>query len=213
MTRTVRAVGYVRVSTIEQADSGLGMEAQRATIDREVDRREWSLCDVYVDAGASGKSLVGRPGLAVALDVLDGRGADVLVVAKLDRLSRSLLDFASLMDRAQRRGWSVVALDLGVDTTTPAGEMMVNVLAAFAQYERRIIGQRTKEAMAQAKARGVHCGRRREVADEVVQRVQALRAAGATLAAIAQTLQDEGVPTARGGRWQASTVHRLLTKP
>jgi len=88
-----------------------------------------------------------RPGLASALEQLDADQADTLVVSKLDRLSRSLLDFAALVERSRRNGWTLVALDLAVDTTTPSGEMLANVLAAFAQFERRLIGQRTKEGV------------------------------------------------------------------
>ncbi|MCA1677351.1 MAG: recombinase family protein, partial [Actinobacteria bacterium] len=82
-----------------------------------------------------------------------------LVVAKLDRLSRSVQDAAGLLDRAQRHGWALVAADLGVDASTPAGEAMANVMATFGQLERRMIGQRTREALAARKAAGVRLGR------------------------------------------------------
>ena len=82
---------------------------------------------VFEDAGVSGKSLSGRPGLASAIETVENREADTLVVAKLDRLSRSLLDFAGLMDRSQKKNWSLVALDLAIDTTTPSGELMANI--------------------------------------------------------------------------------------
>jgi DNA invertase Pin-like site-specific DNA recombinase len=134
-----------------------------------------------------------------------------VVVAKLDRLSRSLMDFSALMERARRRGWALVALDLGVDTTTPAGEMLANVLASFAQYERRIIGQRTKDALAEKRRQGVRLGRRRVLDKDVVARIVGAREAGQTLAAIAGDLNAEGVPTARGGqRWYDSTVRCVL---
>ena len=103
---------------------------------------------LFEDAGVSGKSTAGRPGLGAAPDAVENGTADGLLVAKLDRLSRSLLDFAQLMARSQRKRWAPVALDLGVDTSTPSGEMMASVLAVFAQFERRLIGQRTKEALA-----------------------------------------------------------------
>ena len=80
------------------------------------------------------------------------------MVAKLDRLSRSLLDFAALMEQARSSGWNLVALDLGVDTSTPAGEMMASVLATFAQFERRLIGQRTKDALAVKRAKASSSG-------------------------------------------------------
>ena len=94
-------VGYIRVSTSEQADSGAGLEAQRAAIRSEAERRGWKLVHVFEDAGASGKSTNGPAGLQQALQAVERGGAHALVVAKLDRLSRSLLDFASLMERGR----------------------------------------------------------------------------------------------------------------
>jgi DNA invertase Pin-like site-specific DNA recombinase len=105
----------------------------------------------------------------------------------------------------------LVALDLGVDTTTPAGEMLANVLASFAQYERRIIGQRTKDALAEKRRQGVRLGRPRVVDDEVIARIVAARNAGHTLASIAASLNADEVPTVRGGRrWHDSTVRCIL---
>lgn len=141
-----KVVGYIRVSTDEQGDSGAGLEAQRAAIAAEAKRRGWHLVEILEDT-ASGKTMTRRPGLAAALQRLESGAADALAVAKLDRLSRSLLDFAGLVERSRKQGWQLVALDLGVDTTTPAGEMMANVLAAFAQFERRLISQRTSDAL------------------------------------------------------------------
>jgi len=208
---TTRVVGYLRVSTDDQADSGAGLAAQRAAVEAEAARRGWELVEVLTDAGMSGKSLVGRPALAQALAmVTDGR-ADALVVAKLDRLSRSLLDFAGLMARAQSAGWNLVALDLGIDLSTPAGEFMASVMASAAQWERRIIGQRTREALAVKRAAGVRLGRPQTLPVEVVARIVATRAAGATLSALAESLTAENVPTAQGGaRWYASTVRAVL---
>lgn len=208
--RTV--VGYVRVSTDEQADSGAGLAAQRAAIATEAERRGWRLLSVHEDAGASGKSLAGRPGLQTALEAIERGDASALVVAKLDRLSRSLLDFASLMDRSRRRGWALVALDLGVDTTTPSGEMMANVLAVFAQFERRLIGQRTKEALAQKRAAGIRLGRPRSLPQETDELIVSLRRSGLTLPAIAQRLSVLGVPTGQGGRWHPTTIRRILAR-
>lgn len=205
-------VGYVRVSTDEQLDSGAGLEAQRRAIRDECQRRGWCLADIYEDA-ASGRALTGRSGLKAALTALDGRCATALVVAKLDRLSRSLLDFAALMERGRQSGWALVALDLGVDTTTPSGEMMANVLAVFAQFERRLIGQRTREALAVKRSQGVRLGRPPIVSRELVARIQRQRTRGSSFAAIASRLNTEGVPTAHRGReWHVSTVRTLLQK-
>src|ERR1022692_4719837 len=112
-------VGYVRVSTDEQAVSGLGLAAQRAAIEAECTRRGWTLVAVHEDA-LSGKNL-DRPGMAAALAAVESGAASAIVVAKLDRLSRSLGDFASLMARAQAGRWNLVALDLGIDLATAAG--------------------------------------------------------------------------------------------
>lgn len=204
-------VGYVRVSTSEQAESGAGLGAQRATIKAEANRRGWDLTAVHEDAGISGKSMTGRAGLDAALHAVESGVADVLVVAKLDRLSRSLLDFANLMERSRRKKWALVALDLGVDTTTPAGEMVATLMATFAQYERRIIGVRTREALAVKKAQGVRLGRPPTLSTDVVQRIQLARATGQTLEAIASALNADDIPTAHGGRaWHRATVRQVL---
>jgi DNA invertase Pin-like site-specific DNA recombinase len=208
----MRVIGYVRVSTEEQAMSGAGLEAQRQAIAAECERRGWKLIDVIEDAGWSAKDLR-RPGIKAALQVLGAGDAKALVVAKLDRLSRSLLDFAGLMAKAQRQGWGVIALDVQVDTSTASGEAMANMLATFAQFERRLIGQRTKEALAVKKASGVRLGRPPTVPRAVVRRIQQLRARGHSFRAIADELNESGVPTAQGGaRWYAATVRHVLLR-
>jgi DNA invertase Pin-like site-specific DNA recombinase len=206
----IRAVGYVRVSTEEQSDSGASLKAQRRAIKEETARRGWELMSLYADT-ASGKSLVGRPGLEEALKAVEGGGAEALVVAKLDRLSRSTKDFALLIERAARSGWSPVVLDLGVDTTTPSGELVANVMVSVAQWERRAIGQRTKDALAQKKREGVRLGRPSTLPEAVRRRIARLREKGLSYPAIADRLNKAKVPTAQGGRqWYPSTVRKAL---
>lgn len=208
-TTTPNAIGYLRVSTDEQGESGLGLDAQRATITTEADRRGWAM--TWATDIASGKSTDRRPELVAALDALDRGDAQVLVVAKLDRLARSVLDFAEIMARAARAGWSIVCLDIAVDTTTPAGEMMATVTAAFAQYERRLIGQRTREALARKRAQGARLGRPVTLPTELRAQIVNRRAAGATLRQIAAELNDANVPTAQGGaRWYPATISAVL---
>src|SRR5207248_315669 len=152
-----------------------------------------------------------RPGVHVALETLRRGEAGALVVAKLDRLSRSMLDFTALMAKATKQGWALVALDCAVDTTTPAGEAMANVLATFAQFERRLIGQRTREALAIKRKEGVRLGRPRTLPKQVRRRIQRERAKQRSLGAIANALNTDKVPTAHGGaRWHASTVRAVL---
>lgn len=209
--RTHKALGYVRVSTQEQADSRNGIEAQRARVQEEADRRGWAL-EWVEDAGYSGKTL-DRPGIAYALDELENGRADVLVAAKLDRLSRRVIDFAGLMDASHRQRWALVALDCDVDTSTPSGEMMAGVMAQFAQFERRCIAQRTKDALAVVRATSTkHIGRPVRMAPEVRARVQDLRASGLSLRAVVARLNDEKVPTIIPGReWHLGNVRSALS--
>jgi DNA invertase Pin-like site-specific DNA recombinase len=213
ISATKRVLAYVRVSTEEQKGSGAGLAAQRTAILAECQRRGWSLVDMIEDAGYSAKDLK-RPGVRIALDILREGGADALVVAKLDRLSRSMLDFAGIMAAAQKQGWGLIALDCAVDTTTPAGEAMANVLATFAQFERRLISQRTKDALAVKRAQGVRLGRPRQLPQRVINRILRERDQGKTLTAIAERLNQDRVPTAQGGqRWYPSTVRAVLRSP
>lgn len=203
-------VGYVRVSTDEQAVSGLGLEAQKAAIRTAASLQGWTVgwCE---DRGVSAKSLV-RPGLQEALELVRSGVPEVLVVAKLDRLSRSVADFAGLVERSRREGWGLVCLDVGVDTSTPSGEMVANVLAVFAQFERRLIGERTRRALQVARERGVRLGRPSSVPDGVVEQVRVWREDGMSFRRIAAELDAGGVPTAGGGLWQPSSVHALLRR-
>lgn len=208
-----KVIGYVRVSTAEQADSGAGLAAQRSAIEAEAERKGWILVTILEDAGVSGKSTKGRPGLEAALAIIEAGGAQALVVAKLDRLSRSIVDFGQLVERAKSNGWAVVLLDMELDMTTPQGELMANMLVSFAQFERRLIGQRTKDGLAAKKAAGVRVGRPRNLPDRVVSRIERQRAAGASLGAIAKALNADAIPTAQGGAgWHASTVRAVLNR-
>ncbi|MFN8111467.1 MAG: recombinase family protein [Thermoleophilia bacterium] len=126
----MRVVSYSRVSTTEQGQSGLGLEAQRQTIANTAQARGWEIVAELADT-SSGKTLQRRPSLAEALRMVDSGEADALVAAKLDRISRSLLDFAGLVERARRHGWALVALDSPADMSTPQGELVAGVFASF----------------------------------------------------------------------------------
>jgi DNA invertase Pin-like site-specific DNA recombinase len=203
-------VGYVRCSTDGQVESGLGLEAQLSAIRAECARKGWNLVKVCVDEGLSGKNL-DRAGVREALELVETGLAGTLMVAKLDRLSRSLLDFAQLMERSRSGRWNLVALDLGVDTSTPAGEMMANVLATFSHFERRLISQRTKDALAQKKAQGVKLGRRPILDPALVAELVEAYESGQGWTAIARSLNQREVPTAQGGkRWYPSTVRAVV---
>jgi DNA invertase Pin-like site-specific DNA recombinase len=207
----VQAIGYLRVSTGRQADSGAGIEAQRTAILAEATRRGWAAADVqFIEETASGKNAK-RPGLELARKALAGGDAGALVVSKMDRLSRSLLDFASIMQEAQKQGWALIALDCPVDLTTPMGEALAAIIATFAQLERKMIGERTRDALAEKRAAGIKLGRPRILPDDVRARIVRERAEKRTLRTIADALNTDNVPTAHGGkRWYPSTVRQVL---
>lgn len=204
----MRAIGYCRVSTAEQGDSGAGLEAQEATIRAEAARRGWDLIDVRSDV-ASGKSLRHRTELAATLTDLREHRADALIVAKLDRLSRSVLDFAGVMETAHLQDWSLVVLDLGVDTTSTNGKLIAHIMIALAQWERELIGDRTRTALRAVRARGTRLGRPSGVDEGTVRTIRALRGSGLSWQRVADALTREGVPTAQGGSWHAATVRKI----
>jgi DNA invertase Pin-like site-specific DNA recombinase len=207
-----RVVGYCRCSTQEQSDSGLGLDAQRASILAECARKGWTLIEMVEDAGFSAKTL-DRPGMARALDLLRSGEAGALVVAKLDRATRSVMDAANLLAQGQREGWTLVALDLGLDPTTPTGELVATIMAGVAQWERRAIGARTRDALAAKKAAGVRLGRPVRLPAEIAARITAAKEAGESLSAIARALNADKVPTAHDGvKWHASTVRAVLSR-
>jgi DNA invertase Pin-like site-specific DNA recombinase len=210
-TTTTRAIAYLRVSTDEQTQSGAGLDAQRATITAAATARGWELVAEHTDAGVSGGIAPHRrPALADALEMLDRGDADVLVVAKSDRLARSVVGLVDLLDRAERADWSLVVLDTDVDTSTASGRLVASVIGCVAEWERGIIRERTRDALAARKAAGMRLGRPVELADDTRQRIAAMHADGMSLRTIAATLTAEGVPTSRGGLWHASTVRSVL---
>jgi DNA invertase Pin-like site-specific DNA recombinase len=205
--QVTRALGYLRVSTEEQAASGNGLDAQRSTVLAEAERRGWPV-EVVADEGQSGKRV--NASLRDSLDQLESGRADALIVAKMDRLARSVANAADILNAAQRQGWDLVICDLGVDLSTPAGEAMANMLATFAQYERRMISVRTKEGLAAAKAKGTRIGRPRLASAALVDRVVTARDGGQSFGSIARDLTSDGVLSPQGRpQWQSSTVRRI----
>jgi len=203
------ALGYIRVSTIEQSVEGASLESQRFVLGQEAGRRGWDL-EVVADEGMSAKNL-NRPGLTSALVRLDAGDADALMAVRLDRVSRSVADFAGLLARARKQQWRVVLLSPDLDTEDPASKFTAHVLAAAAEYERDLIGVRTREGMAQRRAEGVHVGRPRVLPEAITDRILSERQSGSTLKSIADGLNADGVPTARGGStWGVSSVHAVI---
>lgn len=202
--------GYVRVSTDEQADSRLGLEAQRQAVSETCDRRGYTLTGFFEDAGVSGRS-TRRPALQELLGVVQ-RGEGI-VVAKLDRLSRSVHDFAGLVKVAQREGWAPIVLDPDLDLATPNGRLVANIIVSVAEWEADIIGQRTREALRAKAARGERIGAAPLITGGLADEIRALRADGLSLREICEGLQARGVPTPRGGLvWRPSSLQGVLAR-
>ena len=183
------------------------LDAQETAIRGECERRGWALREVVRDEGVSAKSL-DRPGLREAMERIADGEAVGLIASKLDRLSRSVVDFGVLLDWFEGAGATLVALDLGLDTSTPGGRLVANVFASVAEWERDTIAARTREGLAAARAQGRTISRH-AVADnpKLRDRIVRMRERGMTLQAIADRLNAEGVPTLRGGaKWRHSSV-------
>jgi len=130
-------------------------------------------------------------------------------VSKLDRLARSVADFAGLVRRAEREGWALVIVDLAVDMTTSGGGLITNVTASVAEWERKVIAERTKAALAVRRAEGVRLGRPRVLDPALAERIRSERRAGATLQAIANGLNTSGILTATGRSWSPALVRKV----
>ena len=216
-TNQSRALIYARVSSTRQALEGLSLEAQER-VTREVAERDGYEVASYTDSAKSGKSLRTRTALLEALEELNSGKASALYVARLDRLARSVSDLLFIVDQSKRHNWRLVLLDVGVDTGSPNGRLILSMLGSVAEFERGLISERQKDTHAERRSRGlvwgVHLGNTPETSPEVRARVKSLREAGLTLRAIAERLNEEKVPTARAGaKWYASTVKHLLDSP
>ena len=207
------ALGYVRVSTAEQVSEGASLEAQKAAITRIAEQLGYRL-EILEEAGQSAKSTHKRPQIRAALERLNQGEAVALIALRLDRIARSTLDFANMKAAADRKGWRLVFADTaGLDPQSPSGGLMLNMTAAFAQFERELISARTKEGLAQRKLEGVRLGRPTVLPAAVLTQIDELREVGESLRAIATTLNTQGTATAHGGsQWHASTVAKVLNR-
>jgi DNA invertase Pin-like site-specific DNA recombinase len=200
-------IGYVTVASDAQRN-----EADRAVhrIERACESAGWELAEVVTDR-ESGRGLE-RPGLTYALKEIAEGKARGLVVDDLRRLSRSIVDLGALMEWFRDARAGLIALDLGVDTSTPAGHEVAATLITLGDWEHERIARRTRSGLAEVRASGRPTGRP-AVADrpDLVERITAMRAANMTLQAIADQLNAEGVPTLRGGAmWRPSSVQAAL---
>lgn len=215
----MRVIGYTRVSTEEQASSGVSLAAQQQKLRAYAELYDVELVDVIEDPGYSAKSL-SRPGIQRALEMLRAGAAQGILVAKLDRLTRSVADMATLIadyfgDRAPI-GATLLSVVAQVDTRTAAGRLVLNILASVSQWEREAISERTRTALQYKKEQGVRLGRPPLGPDAddaaMVARINEMRERELTLQTIADRLEAEGYPTKRGGRWAPETVRKIIAR-
>lgn len=204
-----RFIGYIRVSTADQEENGHSLAGQVARLQEAAAREGVELLDVVQDVKSGAKQ---RDGLdEVWARVLAGE-AEGILTPKIDRLGRSQLHLASLVEDARRRGISILTSDEGWQVRRGA---LVNetlpFLIALAQVERERISRRTKEGLAAAKSKGKRLGRKPENV-ELADRAAELRRQGLTLQAIADLFNAEGHLTARGAYYAAATVYTMIQR-
>ncbi len=228
----MKAIGYTRCSTHEQADSGLGLDAQAERIRAYAALKGLDLDIITDPAESGGKPLDTREGGQRLLAALRQRKADAVVLLKLDRGFRNAIDCLSTVEKWEKAGVSLHIVDLGgnaIDTTSAAGRFMLVVLAGAAEMERNLTRERTRSAMAVKRANGQRIGAvpyGHDLADDgvtlvpneseqaVIQEIKAMRSRGMKLVQIASELTNRGIPTKTGksSRWTHQAVARILNR-
>jgi DNA invertase Pin-like site-specific DNA recombinase len=224
-TSNGRAIGYVRVSTDQQRESGLGLDAQRASVQQTAARLHLELAGTFTDAGLSGSlSIEHRPGLADALNAL--RRGDTLIVAKRDRLARDSFQAVLIEREAAKKGARIVsAAGEGTDTDDPSAIFTRRILDAVAELERALTAARTRAALRAKRARGERAGTEpygwrvngdgrtlhpHEAEQQILSLMQECREAGYPLRAIAEELNRVGHRTRTGSPWRFEYVRSAL---
>jgi len=219
-------VGYARVSTPGQAAEGVSLDAQDARIRAYATSGGLEVAKVYVDAGISGARATNRPALQEALsDVCRRKG--VLVVYSLSRLGRSTRDVLDIAARLEKAGADLASLSESIDTTTAAGKMVFRMLAVLAEFERDLVSERTRGALAHLRGQGRRISGRIPFGfdlegdrltpnageQSVLERIQSLHAEGRSLRGIAAELEREGVKTKSGGpTWAPKVLSAVIRR-
>jgi site-specific DNA recombinase len=219
----MKALGYVRVSTDRQAEQGVSLEAQEAKIRAMATVQGARLLEVIVDGGESAKSL-NRAGLQRLIALVDGGKVDAVIVAKLDRLTRSVKDLCGLLELFEKRKVALISVAESLDTGSAAGRLVITIMGAVSQWEREAIGERTRDALRHKRANGERVGNIqfgfRLGADgkhvepdpgeqAVLAEIRRLRQGGNSLRGIAAALNRRGLRTRRGSAWRLEHVARI----
>lgn len=219
-----KTIAYLRVSTDKQADAGVSLDAQHDKARAYASLYDLELIDVIIDAGESAKTL-NRPGLQRALALLKTGKADALLVVKLDRLTRSVIDLGKLIETYFAPGKAaLLSVSEQIDTRSAAGRLVLNILASVSQWERETIAERTRDAMRHKQNHGEYIGGHApygfhlvdgELVEDafeqgVIQQARELRATGLSLAAVAKALDERGIQARNAKPFAAMQIKRLV---
>lgn len=221
-----KVIGYVRVSTEEQANSGVSLDAQREKIQGYAKLYDLELVDIVTDDGVSAKTL-NRPGMSRVLELLDSGEVTAVLVAKLDRLTRSLKDWQYLIETyfSEKGGCQLLSVSDSIDTRTAAGRLVLNILLSVYQWEREVISERTRESLRHKIRNGERVGAVKygyRLADDdrtlqedvyeqgIIQSMRDMRGRGWSLRRIADHLNSYDIPTRNGGKWKHTSVKSVL---
>jgi DNA invertase Pin-like site-specific DNA recombinase len=222
----MQAIGYIRVSTDQQADRGVSLDAQRERVRAMAIVQGAELLDVIVDGGESAKSM-NRPGLQRVLALVNAGKVKAVIVAKLDRLTRSVKDLCELLALFEKRGVALISVAESLDTASAAGRLVITIMGAVSQWEREAIGERTREALRHKRGKGERVGNIpygfRLAGDgkhlepypgeqAVLSAIHNLRRGGQTLRGIAAALNRQGHRTRCGSEWRLESVVRILKR-
>lgn len=208
------AIAYVRVSTNRQEETGHSLEHQAKLLTAGAEAQGYRV-EVVAEVGSGRRA--SRPKLAEAVERLNRGEAAALFAVDIDRLARSVQHLGDLLAAAQKKHWRLVIATADIDTSTPNGELLIGLLAQFAQFESRLIGERVKRQHQARRDRGVVWGVHQGYKGTLNPRARALilelREAGESLPAISRKLLENGLETPRGGKWHPETIRAILKSP
>lgn len=216
-------IGYIRVSTLNQAEEGVSLEAQRRKIEAYCDLHDMRLTEVTEDAGISGKSVSGRPGIQMVIDRVKARKVDNVVVYKLDRLARNLKEACEISELMQKKGVALHSITEKIDTGSATGKLFYHILSSMNQWEREVISERTVTALSLKKSKGQRISRFApygykfngdnivivDIEQEVIQIVKEMTAKGHTIHFIINYLAQEGYNNRKGNNFGISEIWKL----
>jgi len=220
----MRTIGYVRVSTDKQAERGCSLEAQKSKIRAMATVQGAELLEVIVDGGESAKSL-SRPGVQKLLGLVNAGKVNAVIVAKLDRLTRSVKDLCALLELFDKRKVALISVAESLDTGSAAGRLVITIMGAVSQWEREAIGERTRDALQHKRSQGERVGNiafgfrlagdgqhvEPDPAEQAsLAEIRRLRNEGTTLRGIAAALNHRADRTRRGTPWRLESVARIL---